>query len=90
MNESFLAMTVTCFGVMLKVAAPAVVVLLFADVVLGLANRVAPQMEVFFLGLGLKPAVGVLVVALSLYALPGPTREAFAGFHAWLLGWLHG
>jgi flagellar biosynthetic protein FliR len=64
-------------------------VLLFADVVLGLANRVAPQMEVFFLGLGLKPAVGVLVVALSLYALPGPTREAFAAFHAWLLSWLH-
>lgn len=89
-HGSFLAMTATCFGVMLKVAAPAVVVLLFADVVLGLANRVAPQMEVFFLGLGLKPAAGVLVVALSLYAVPGPTREAFAAFHAWLSSWLHG
>ena len=90
-HASFLAMLTTCFGLMLKVAAPAVVVLLFADIVLGLANRVAPQMEVFFLGLGLKPAVGVLVVALSLYALPGPIREAFAGFHVWLLSWLqHG
>lgn len=89
-HGSFLAMTATCLGVMLKVAAPAVVVLLFADVVLGLANRVAPQMEVFFLGLGLKPAAGILVVALSLYAVPGPTREAFAAFHAWLSSWLHG
>jgi type III secretion protein SpaR/YscT/HrcT len=88
-NESFLAMMLACFGLMVKVAAPAVVVLLFADVVLGLANRVAPQMEVFFLGLGLKPAVGLLVVALSLYALPGPTREAFSAFHVWLVSWLH-
>jgi flagellar biosynthesis protein FliR len=71
--------------------APALVVLLLADVVLGVANRVASQMDVFFLGLALKPAVGLLVVALSFYALSGVSREAFVGFHSWLLSWLrHG
>jgi hypothetical protein len=39
----------------------------------------------------LKPAVGLLVVALSFYALAGLSREAFVGFHGWLLSWLrHG
>jgi flagellar biosynthesis protein FliR len=48
-------------------------------------------MDVFFLGLALKPAVGLLVVALSFYALSGVSREAFVGFHSWLLSWLrHG
>jgi flagellar biosynthesis protein FliR len=74
-----------------KVVAPAVVVLLVSDVVLGVANRAASQMDVFFLGLALKPAVAVLVAALSLYSLAGVSREAFQGYHAWLLSWLrHG
>jgi hypothetical protein len=48
-------------------------------------------MDVFVLGLALKPTLGVLVVALSLYALSGLSREAFVAFHAWLNSWLrHG
>jgi len=48
-------------------------------------------MDVFFLGLALKPTVALLVVALSLYALAGLSREAFVSFHGWLLTWLrHG
>jgi type III secretory pathway component EscT len=91
LHASFLKMTLAMFVLMLKVVAPALVVLLLADFVLGVANRVASQMDVFFLGLALKPAVGLLVVALSLYALSGVSREAFVGFHAWLLSWLrHG
>jgi len=91
LHASFLKMTLAMFVLMLKVVAPALVVLLLADFVLGVANRVASQMDVFFLGLALKPAVGLLVVALSLYALSGVSREAFVGFHGWLLSWLrHG
>jgi flagellar biosynthesis protein FliR len=84
-------MALAMFVLMLKVVAPALVVLLLADLVLGVANRVASQMDVFFLGLALKPTLGVLVVALSLYALSGLSREAFVAFHAWLNSWLrHG
>jgi type III secretory pathway component EscT len=91
LHASFLKMALAMFVLMVKVVAPALVVLLLADLVLGVANRVASQMDVFFLGLALKPAVGLLVVALSFYALAGVSREAFVGFHAWLLSWLrHG
>jgi flagellar biosynthetic protein FliR len=91
LHASFLKMALAMFVLMLKVVAPALVVLLLADLVLGVANRVASQMDVFFLGLALKPTLGVLVVALSLYALSGLSREAFVAFHAWLNSWLrHG
>lgn len=91
LHASFLKMALAMFVLMVKVVAPALVVLLLADIVLGVANRVASQLDVFFLGLALKPAVGLLVVALSFYALAGVSREAFVGFHGWLLSWLrHG
>jgi type III secretory pathway component EscT len=91
LHASFLKMMLAIFVLMVKVVAPAVVVLLVSDVVLGVANRAASQMDVFFLGLALKPAVAVLVAALSLYSLAGVSREAFQGYHAWLLSWLrHG
>jgi type III secretory pathway component EscT len=91
LNASFLKMTLAMFVLMVKIVAPALAVLLLADLVLGVANRVASQMDVFFLGLALKPAVGLLVVALSFYALSGVSREAFVGFHGWLLSWVrHG
>jgi len=90
-HASFLKMALTMFGIMVKVVAPAIVVLIMVDVVLGVANRMAPQMEVYFMGLGAKPALGLLLVALSLYALATTSREAFQAFHAWLLSWLrHG
>jgi len=90
-HASFLKLALAMFVLMVKVVAPAVVVVLLADVVLGVANRVASQMDVFFLGLALKPTVALLVVALSFYALAGLSREAFVGFHGWLLTWLrHG
>jgi type III secretory pathway component EscT len=88
LHASFLKLAVAMFVLMVKVVAPAVVVVLLADVVLGVANRVASQMDVFFLGLAVKPALGLLVAALSLYALAGLSREAFAGFHGWLSSWL--
>jgi type III secretory pathway component EscT len=88
LHASFLKLAVAMFVLMVKVVAPAVVVVLLADVVLGVANRVASQMDVFFLGLAVKPALGLLVAALSLYALAGLSREAFVGFHGWLSSWL--
>jgi type III secretory pathway component EscT len=87
-NTSFLTMAVSLFGIMVKVVAPAILVLVMVDVVLGVANRMAPQLDVFFVGLGLKPALGLLVVALSLHALLGAAPEVFRDFHAWLDSWM--
>jgi flagellar biosynthesis protein FliR len=90
-NTTFLKMAVSLFGIMVKVVAPAILVLVMVDVVLGVANRMAPQLDVFFVGLGLKPALGLLVVALSLHALLGAAPEVFRDFHTWLDSWMrHG
>jgi flagellar biosynthetic protein FliR len=90
-NASFLQMGLGLFGIMVKVVAPAILVLLMVDVVLGVANRMAPQLDVFFVGLGMKPALGLLVVALSLHALLGAAPEVFREFQAWFASWLrHG
>lgn len=89
-HEAFLQMTGTMFGIMLKTIAPALVVLILMDVILGVANRMAPQMDVFFMSMTLKPAVGLLIVALSIYGLLGFTPDVWRAFHAWMGGWLKG
>lgn len=87
-HESFLQMAVMMFGIMVKVVAPAVLVILAVDLILGVANRMAPQLDVFFMGLALKPTVGLLVVALSLYALASASPEIFRAFQSWMSSWL--
>ncbi len=89
-NEAFIRMAVGMFGIMIKIVAPAILVLIFLDIVLGIANRMAPQMDVFFIGMALKPAVGLLIVALSLYGLLEITPAIWTSFHLWMGGWLNG
>lgn len=49
-----------------QLAAPAMVALLLTDLLFGLVNRVAPQINVFFLSLPVKMAVGLAIVLVSL------------------------
>ena len=49
-----------------QLAAPAMIALLLTDLLFGLINRVAPQINVFFLGLPVKMVMGLLVVLASL------------------------
>ena len=49
-----------------QLAAPAMIALLLTDLFFGLINRVAPQINVFFLGLPVKMVVGLLVIFVSL------------------------
>ena len=53
-------------GVGVQLAAPAMVALLLTDLFFGLVNRVAPQINVFFLSLPVKMGVGLAVVLVSL------------------------
>lgn len=50
----------------LSFALPAVAAILLADLMLGLVNKAAPQVNVFFLGMPAKAAIGIAVVLLSL------------------------
>jgi flagellar biosynthesis protein FliR len=50
----------------IQIALPAIGALLMADVTLGLLAKVAPQIQVFFLGVPLKIALGLLAVIITL------------------------
>ena len=53
----------------LKVAAPAMISLLLADILLGIINRGAPQVNVFALSQVVKGPIGIAAVLVSLSAL---------------------
>lgn len=52
----------------IRMALPVMGALLLTDLVLGLLARVAPQVQVFFLGMPLKIGVGLLVLSVALVA----------------------
>jgi flagellar biosynthetic protein FliR len=57
-------MTAQLIAAGIQMALPVMGALLLADITLGLLSRVAPQVQVFFLGLPLK--IGLGMVALSM------------------------
>jgi len=60
-------------------SAPIVLICLLCDVSLGIINRFAPQLNVFFLSMPIKSALGLLMILLYLRTLlPLITRELFA------------
>jgi flagellar biosynthetic protein FliR len=64
--------------VTLGLAAPVLAALFLADLALGLVNRVAPQIQVYFLGMSLKGVLGVLVFLLALASVLQAVRGHFA------------
>jgi flagellar biosynthetic protein FliR len=60
--------------IVFKIAAPVAVALFVTNVALGLMARVAPQMNVFVVGLPLQIGIGLIMLAVSLpllgYVLP--------------------
>lgn len=50
----------------IQLAAPAMLALLLTDLFFGIINRVAPQINVFFLSLPVKMVVGILVVLIAM------------------------
>ncbi|MEP6901755.1 MAG: flagellar biosynthetic protein FliR [Actinomycetota bacterium] len=53
----------------LQLAAPALIALLLTDLFFGIINRVAPQVNVFFLSMPVKMLVGIIVVLIALPVL---------------------
>jgi flagellar biosynthesis protein FliR len=60
------------FASALWIALPMVGMLMFVNLALGIASRVAPQMNIFAVGFPITLAVGLLGVALTLPLLEGP------------------
>jgi len=69
------------FGDMLSVgmslAAPAIITSFITDLGLGMINRVAPQVQVFFISMSIKPLAVALVMMVSVYAILGRMQLEF-------------
>lgn len=63
-------------------AFPVIAAVLLADIVLGLVNKSAPQINVFFLGMPLKSAIGIGVLCLGIGILTDTFVDQFAD---WML-----
>jgi flagellar biosynthesis protein FliR len=73
----------------IRMALPVMGTLLLADITLGLLSRVAPQVQVFFLGLPLKVGAGILVVGLTMTVIVPMVADrlnAIGERMLWLLG----
>ncbi len=82
--EAWFELVTDIFGVALALAAPAVIVLFLVDLALGLINRVAPQVPVYFLGLTFKGPLALLVLAGSLMLV---FEESVQTVFGWIQGW---
>lgn len=51
--------------VSIQLATPALLIMLMTDLFLGIANRLAPQVQITFLGMALKSLLGLVIVAIG-------------------------
>lgn len=65
----------------IQMCTPALIAILMTDVFLGIANRLAPQVQITFLGMPLKSLLGILLVWAGWYLLTG---EMAKQSYAWL------
>jgi flagellar biosynthesis protein FliR len=73
----------------IQMSLPLAGAMLLADLALGLLARVAPQIQVFFLGVPLKVGLGLLILPMAMiYLLPAIIQlfHALAGWMLYLLG----
>jgi len=50
----------------MKLAMPVIIAIFMADIILGIANRIAPQIDVWMMGFTLKATLGLLMLFISL------------------------
>lgn len=92
----FFDLLMRVFGDLLRVAlaisAPVLLATFLTDIALGMINRVAPNVQVFFVSMQIKPAVTVLILFTSLHLILLRGRDEFANMFSvlrralWLLG----
>ncbi len=64
--DLFMKMAGQVLFISVQIAAPVIIAILIADIILGVANRFAPQINVWELGFNIRGYLGVLLLFLSL------------------------
>ncbi|MGI5863684.1 MAG: flagellar biosynthetic protein FliR [Myxococcales bacterium] len=75
--ELVIRMTAHLLIVAVALAAPAVIAVFIVDLSLGLINRIAPQIQVFFISMSIKPMVVTLMTLLALLVVYDRLVELF-------------
>lgn len=65
MMDLFIKISGEVLFIALQLAAPVIIAIFVADIILGIANRVAPQINVWELGFNIKGYVGLLLLFVS-------------------------
>lgn len=66
MMDLFIRISGEVLLIALQLAAPVIIAIFVADIILGVANRVAPQINVWELGFNVKGYVGILLLFVSI------------------------
>ena len=78
----FFDLMIRSFANLLKVslalAGPGMVAAFVTDLALGAINRVAPQIQVFFISMSLKPLVSVLIMFIAMHVIVGRMQVELA------------
>ncbi|MEM8820623.1 MAG: type III secretion system export apparatus subunit SctT [Pseudomonadota bacterium] len=74
----FLAILDKIFSLAIVLAAPALIAMFLSEFALGLISRFAPQLNVFFLAMPVKSAVGILLLVLYIVMLAEVWEREFA------------
>lgn len=74
----FLAILDKMFSLAIVLAAPALIAMFMSEFALGLISRFAPQLNVFFLAMPVKSAVGILMLVLYIVLLTEVWEREFA------------
>jgi flagellar biosynthetic protein FliR len=81
------------FGDMIHIAvalaSPVLLATFMADLALGMINRVAPQVQVFFVSMQIKPAVTVLIMLTATHLILGRTVTEYGVMLRWLSQVVH-
>jgi len=72
------------FMVALAVCAPVLLAAFLTDLALGMINRVAPQVQVFFIAMQIKPAVSILVVFTAIHLILARAQHEFGDMFKFL------
>lgn len=75
--EFLTIMTGSVISIGVQIAVPIIITLLLTDLFFGLINRVAPQVNVFFLSLPVKMWIGIFVLAVMMSFLIERFRDYF-------------
>jgi flagellar biosynthesis protein FliR len=88
--DGLISMTAGLIAVGLQLSLPVMGALMLTDLTLGLLARVAPQVQVFFLGVPIKVAVGLIGLALVFGVLMPTLADLFQQMGARMLQLLGG